>query len=230
MGLFYLVHGSTQNSSGWDLLVLELERRGHEVVRMNLPGNEPDSRGTRYAGLIVRTIPAERSDAVVVAHSASGLFLPLVAAQRRVRRIVFLAAIIPQIGRSFLDQMHENRDMLNPQWVGQDPTKDHQAARNFLFHDCSPEVTSWALTTLRLMLARQAMLEICPLGSWPHVPSTYLCRDDRTVRRIGAVVPRANNSASPPLSCPGGHCPHVSRPAQLADVLSALSQPRPLEL
>lgn len=38
--------------------------------------------------------------------------------------------------------------MLNPEWVGKDPTKDEQIARRFLFHDCSPEVTAWALTTI----------------------------------------------------------------------------------
>lgn len=95
MSLFCLVHGSTHSASGWDLLVPELERRGHDVVRMNLPTNEPEASATRYAEVIGAAIPADRDDAIVVAHSASGLFLPLVPAHRRVNRLVFLAAVIP---------------------------------------------------------------------------------------------------------------------------------------
>ena len=44
------------------------------------------------------------SDVVVVAHSASGMFLPLVAAGRRIGRMVFLAAVIPKLGTSLLEQ------------------------------------------------------------------------------------------------------------------------------
>jgi hypothetical protein len=144
---------------GWDILVPELERRGHEVARMNLPGDTPEASARRYADLIAQSMPVGRDDAIVVAHSASGLFLPLVAEKRRVHRLGFLAAVIPQVGKSFYDQINENKDMRNPDWVGKDPTKEEQVARQFLFHDCSPEVSKWALSTLRFKFARQAMLE-----------------------------------------------------------------------
>ena len=189
VSLFCLVHGSTQDAAGWDLLVSELERLRHEVARMTLPDNTPDASATHYAAVIAQSIPAGRDDAIVVAHSASGLILPLVIAKRRVRRLIFLAAVIPQVGKSFYDQINENKDMLNPDWVGKDPTKEEQVALQFLFHDCSPEVSKWALSTLRLKFARQAMLEVCPLRFWPSVASSYiLCLDDRTVR-AGLVPP-----------------------------------------
>lgn len=162
-------------------------------------------------------------DAIVVAHSASGLFLPLVAEKRRVHRLVFLAAVIPQVGKNFYDQINENKDMLNPDWVGKDPTKAENVAREFLFHDCSPEVTEWALTTLRLMFARQAMLEICPLETWPSVPSSYIvCGGDRTVRPEWCRRAASERLGVDPIELSGGHCPHVSRPRELAEVLSAL--------
>jgi pimeloyl-ACP methyl ester carboxylesterase len=223
VSLFCLVHGSTQDASGWDLLVSELQRLGHEVARMTLPDNTPEAGATHYADVIAQSIPADCDDAIVVAHSASGLFLPLVAEKGPVRRLVFLAAVIPQIGKSFYDQINENKDMLNPDWIGKDPTTDEQLARQFLFHDCSPEVSKWALSTLRLMFAREAMLEVCPLRAWPDVPSSYiLCLEDRTVRPDWcrrAARERLNVQA---IELPGGHCPHVSRPRELAPALSTL--------
>jgi Alpha/beta hydrolase family len=223
MSFFCLVHGSTQNASCWDLLVPELEQRGHEAVRMNLPTDEPEASATRYADVIAEAIPAGRDDAVVVAHSASGLFLPLVPEKRRVRRLVFLTAVIPQIGKSLLDQADNDKGMLNPEWRGKDPTKDDQIARQFLFHDCSPELSAWALSTMSLMFARQAILEVCPLRVWPAVPSSYiLCIDDRTIQPEWSRRVARQRLGVAPIELPGGHCPYVSRPAELAHTLATL--------
>ena len=135
MSLFCLVHGSTQDASGWDLLVPELERRGHETVRMNLPADEPDASASRYADVIAESIPSNREDAIVVAHSASGLFLPLVPERRAVRRLVFLAAAVPQVGVSFQELVMADNSIFNREWLGKDPTRDDELALRFLFHD-----------------------------------------------------------------------------------------------
>ena len=158
-----------------------------------------------------------------MAHSASGLFLPLVAKKRPVRRLVFLAAVIPQIGKTFYDQINENKNMLNPDWIGKDLTTDEQLALQSLFDDCSPEVSKWALTTLHMRFARQAMLEVCPLRVWPAVPSSYiLCLEDRTVRPDWCRRAARERLNVQPIELPGGHCPHVSRPRELAETLVAL--------
>ena len=223
MSLFCLVHGSTQNAACWDLLIPKLERRGHDVVRMNLPTSEPEASATRYAEVVAASIPRDCDDAIVVAHSASGLFLPIVPQRRLVRRLVFLAAVIPQIGKSLLDQVNEDKNMFNPEWLGKDPTKDDELARTFLFHDCPPKLTNWALSTMSLMLARRAILEVCPLSTWPAVPSSYiLCLDDKTIQPEWSRRAARERLGVDSMELPGGHCPYISRPSDLADVLSAL--------
>lgn len=225
VSLFCLVHGSTQNASCWDLLAPELDRHGHEIVRMNLPTDEPASSATRYADVIAAAIPPLRHDAIVVAHSASGLFLPLVPQKRRVRRLVFLAAVIPQIGKSLRDQVDDEKDMFNPDWLGKDPTKDDRLALHFLFHDCSPELRRWALGSMSLMFARQAILELCPLKVWPDVPSSYIvCGEDRTIQPRWSRRAARERLGVAPIEFPGGHCPYISRPAELALVLASLAQ------
>ncbi|HET7208037.1 MAG TPA: alpha/beta hydrolase [Terriglobales bacterium] len=225
MSLLFLVHGSTQDASGWDLLAPELEQLGHHTARTNLPANEPEASATHYADLIAAAIPRDSDDVVVVAHSASGLFLPLVPEQRQVRQLVFLAAVIPEIGKSMLDQVKAEADMLNPEWIGKDPTRDDALAMKFLFHDCSHEVAHWALGTRRLMYAKQAMTEVCPLKSWPQVPSAYVvCAEDRTVRPEWCRRAARTRLGVEPIELPGGHCPHVSRPKDLARVLDALAR------
>jgi len=223
VSLFCLVHGSAQNASCWDLLVRELEGRGHNAVRPQLPTNEPEASATRYAEVIADAIPADQEGAVVVAHSASGLFLPLVPEKRRVRRLVFLVAVIPQIGKSLLEQVKADKDMFNPEWVGKDPTKDEGLAEKFLFHDCSPEMKKWAWSRMSLMFARQAMLEMCPLKAWPEVPSSYiLCTEDRAIQASWARRAAKERLGVEAVELPGGHCPYVSRPRELAEVLCTL--------
>src|SRR5579872_4675778 len=102
MSFFCLVHGSTQGPSGWGLLVPVLEQYGHETVLADLPVDQPNASAAVYADAIAAAIPKDRDDVIVVGHSVSGLFLPLVPERRRVRRLVFLAAFIPKIGMSLI--------------------------------------------------------------------------------------------------------------------------------
>lgn len=211
---------------GWKLLVPELENRGHTVLTVDLPLDEPAASATRHADVVLQTLDLttyRNDDVVVVAHSASGMFLPLVASRRPVGHMVFLAALVPKLGTSILEQFRTDPEMLNPEWVGKNPMEDG-VARQFLFHDCSPELLEWALSTRVLMNAREAMTEMCPLEAWPSVGSSYiLCSEDRTIspawsRRIVRERLRVE-----PIELSGGHCPHISRPSELAN---ALTDPR----
>jgi len=85
MPLFCLVHGSTQDASGWDLLVPELRKRGHEVVCPSLPADRPDAPATLYAMVIAEAVRDSTEPPIVVGHSVSGLFLPIVPSLCRVR-------------------------------------------------------------------------------------------------------------------------------------------------
>lgn len=223
MSLFCLVHGSAQGPSGWDLLVPQLAKLGHETVCADLPTNEPDASATRYAEVIAESLKGSKERAIVVASSASGMFLPLVPDYADVARMVFLAAVVPEPGKSLMERFQADYEMFNPEWVGKDPTRDPDVAKRFLFDDCTPAVVEWAVKNLRLMYARAAMMERCPLQRWPQVASTYiLCRKDRTINPAWWRKEAERLLGEPPFELPGGHCPHVSRPAELAAVLSAL--------
>ena len=74
------------------------------------------------------------------------------------------------------------------------------------------------------MFAHEAVLEICPLETWPSVPSSYIvCAEDRTVRPEWRRRAASERLGVDPIELSGGHCPHVSRPRELAEVLSALA-------
>ncbi|HSU58166.1 MAG TPA: alpha/beta hydrolase [Bryobacteraceae bacterium] len=224
MSVFCLVHGSAQGPTGWKLLVAELQARGHDCICVDLPTDQPDSSATEYARRIGESIVgADRP--TVVAHSASGLFLPLVPDHAQVDRLVYLASVIPLPGESFLSQVQKHPTTYRPDFLRVKPPIDDAVAQHYLFHDCSPDVIPWALSTLRMMYAKQAIIEQCPLEKWPPVPSSYIfCSEDRTINPGWWEAAARERLHTDPIRMESGHAPHVSRPKALAEILDSLTR------
>jgi pimeloyl-ACP methyl ester carboxylesterase len=177
--------------------------------------------GAVHCAEVVQQAFAGLPDLVLVGHSLSGVIMPLVAARCPVRRLVFLHALLPRPGQSVVDQMQTEPDMFNaemftataPFW------EDEAVATRFLLHDCSPGVVRDAFRRLRPepgVLGR----EVTPLEAWPDVLSSYIvCADDRTATPAWARRAARERLGVEPMEIPGGHCPMLSRPGRLADVL-----------
>jgi pimeloyl-ACP methyl ester carboxylesterase len=227
MTTFCLIHGSGQGPEGWKLLVQELERRGHRTLTPALDVGRTDEGLVYHAETIVEALKRsglQSPEVVCVAHSASGMYLPLVAERWPPRRMVFLAAAIPRPGLSVMDQLRADPSMLNPAWLGKNPMEDDVAVE-FVFHDCPPERLDWALSTRIYFYAKRAMEETCPLSAWPAVPASYIvCADDRTITPAWQRRSAREWLGVEPVELPGGHAPHVSRPEVLADALDSISE------
>ena len=121
--------------------------------------------------------------------------------------------------------------MYRPDFVGKDPTAEESLAAHFLFHDAEPEAARWGLTTLRLLNAKQAIVEPCPLTAWPDLPTAYIsCRQDRTIDPDWWEAAAVERLRVEPIRIDAGHFPHVSKPSVLAAVLDDFARtlpPRP---
>jgi pimeloyl-ACP methyl ester carboxylesterase len=112
MSTFVLVHGMSHGGWAWDTLARRLERAGHRVIAMDLPGHgrraHERARATvdRYAAAVADAMTLHGAhDAVVVGHSMGGVVIPKVAERvsARVRHLVFLAAVVLPDGASLLE-------------------------------------------------------------------------------------------------------------------------------
>jgi pimeloyl-ACP methyl ester carboxylesterase len=232
VALFVVVHGSMAGPAAYTRLAKELNRRGQRTLLVELPVDRPELTGTDYARLVAEQLDAGLADdgigdeqVVVVAHSASGLLLPLVPSFRPVAYLVYLAAGVPRPGMTLDEQLEADPDMLNPAWVGVDPFQDHQAARRFLFHDCDQATAGWAIATQTPWYPEGLYSERCPLEGFPPVPSTSIvCADDRVIQPAWSRRVAADRLHAQVIELPGGHCPHVSRPALLAEALIATAR------
>lgn len=231
MTTFVLVHGAWLGGWCWELLAPELERRGHRTIAVDLPGADPHASFEDYAAVVCSAVAAEVDDAVLVGHSLGGHSVARAASRRQFRHVVYLCALVPEPGRSMLDQARDRDGMLNPAHLaglgpadeaGRTSWVDEQVARELLHQDCDEAVAHAAFARMRPQAS--ALYRVpCPLPELPRVPSTYVISTDD--RMIGADWSRraAERLGADVVEIPGGHCPYLARPRDLADVLATVS-------
>jgi pimeloyl-ACP methyl ester carboxylesterase len=228
MTTFALVHGAWHGGWCWERLSPLLQAEGHSVVAVDLPCADAAYGAAGYAAVVLDALAAHGAgeDVVAVGHSLGGATIPLVAAARPLRRLVYLCAAVPQPGRSLVERPEGDAPpaAVRPgQMVQPDGTLiwTAEGARRAFYHDCPPAVAARAAARLRAQ-AMTPLWERCPLDRLPEVPATYvLCRDDRVTPADWSRRHVPDRLGVVPLELPGGHSPFLSRPAVLADLLLA---------
>ena len=225
-----LVHGSYHGAWCWDLLRPELERLGHRVITMDLPISDPAIGAAGYAQAIDEALGPD-SEPVLVGHSMGGLIIPLVAARRPVRRLVFLAAFLPSPGKSANEQRATEAidGRVPPVTAEVGPLGDGvwmvgpNTATELFFDDAPPDVAKWATQRLRPQ-SYGVMNETTPLTAWPDVPSSSIvCRDDRAINPDWVRTVARERLGVEAIELEGSHSPFLTRPRELATVLHSLS-------
>lgn len=231
MTTFALVHGAWHGAWCWELLTPLLQRDGHDVVAMDLPCDDGSASFETYADVVCAALHGCDDDVVLVGHSLGGSTVALVAARRPVRRLVYLCATVPDIGRSIFDQISDG-EMLNPLYVeglsqpdDQDRTTwvDLEIARTLICADCDDSTGQAALNRLRPQARYPSTLPF-PLSEFPTVScASVVCTDDQFVRPDWSRRVARNRLGAELIELPGSHSPFLSRPKALADVLLRLA-------
>jgi pimeloyl-ACP methyl ester carboxylesterase len=232
MTTFALVHGAWHGAWCWEQLTPLLRQAGHDVVTMDLPNEDGTATFDTYADGVWAALDGCGDDVVLVGHSYNGNTIPLAAARRPVRHLVYLCAMVPDIGRSVFDQMSDELEMLNPVayeqglsvpdeqlrqvWV------DRDIARTMFYGDCDEPTIKAALDRLRPQSAYPAILP-SSLTEFPPVQTTYVvCSDDQILRPQWSRWTARERLGADLIELPGDHSPFYSRPSVLADVLLGL--------
>ncbi len=231
MTTFALVHGAWHGGWAFDALSAELEARGHRAVAPDLPCDDPEADASRYAAAVCEALDRAQAgdDVVAVGHSLGGLTIPLVAAARPVRHMLWLCALVPIPGRSMSERWDEP-DLFPPgpaERIGRNAAglsywPDPADAIEAMYADCDPDLAGRAVDRLRPQASAPGR-EVCPLAGWPDVPSTYLvCAEDLMIGPAWSRRAARNLLGVTTLEWPGSHSPMLARPAELADLLASV--------
>lgn len=221
---FVLVHGSTQSPAGWDRLATALDTRGHHVRAIGLSPGRPEWTVADYAREAAAQAGEPVGRRVVVGHSGAGVLLPAIADATQAPAAVWLAAYVPDLadGHSMAEDIAAHRDAIfHADWLGVDPTSDPNLAVRFLFHDCDQPTRQWALGTLRLFSPGPAIYQHTPSPLPPAITRSFILpTGDRTLRPSWMRQAARQRLGTQPVEVNAGHCPHVSQPEVVADLLA----------
>lgn len=233
MTLFALVHGGAGGGWQWDEVARELTARGHTAVAPDIPVDDPAAGAADWAEVVTNAIdaanPGDAGDVIVVGHSQGGLAIPVVAARRPVKRMVFLCAMVPMPGAVFGEWIAGQPGAITLP-VGDNPVDEQgrvqvswPVARACFYQDLPEELGRELWKRLRPNAAR-TFTEQCPLDDWPDVPSSYiLAKDDRAVGPDWSRRVCRERLGVTPVEIEGGHMPFHTRAAEVAQALHAVA-------
>jgi pimeloyl-ACP methyl ester carboxylesterase len=214
MTTFAFIHGAGDVGWYWHLVEAELRARGHDTVAPDLPIEDDTAGLAAYATAVVDAIRDPR-DVVVVAQSFGGYVAPIVADRNKARLIVLVAGMVPSPGES-AEEMFANTG-----WEPE-PLEDSSTQATF-YHDVPRALADEALSRGRRQSDTPGR-EPWPLEAWPVIQTRFvLCRDDRffPARWLRPLV--RDRLGIEPDEIDSGHCPALSRPSDLADLLDRYS-------
>jgi pimeloyl-ACP methyl ester carboxylesterase len=225
-----LVHGAFHGGWCWDKVVPELKAHGLEAEAVELPFTSHADDVAEVANAIDRlTAPVSGASTpmeplVVVGHSFGGAMITAAAGghfgERPASHLVYLTA--------------EMRDPANPSAPGQAPGRaairygpeqvfvDSALATMAFYQRCDPADAAWATSQLRSMPLTSLRVERYPVVAWRAVPSTYIvCTDDQILSPDAQWAMASNAGAT--LEIDSDHSPFLSRPAELAEILTRIA-------
>jgi pimeloyl-ACP methyl ester carboxylesterase len=159
-----LVHGAFGGAWCWSRVVDPLERAGHTVEALDLPGGGDDRTPPEEVTLeacaarVCDALAASSEPALLVGHSMGGVVVTQAASNRpdRVLQLAFVCAFMPADGQSLLDltRLPEGQgDQIEANIVieGDPPvaTLSDAAATKAIYNLCNEESTAWALEKRR---------------------------------------------------------------------------------
>ncbi|MEV6758524.1 alpha/beta hydrolase [Streptomyces sp. NPDC051214] len=226
MSTFVLIHGAGDVGWSWHLVEAELRARGHDVVAPDLPGDDDSLTLDDYADAVVEAV-GDRRDLVVVGHSYGAFTAPLIAARRQVDALILVAGMVPEPGET-PDAWWSN--------TGYAEAVRRQAERDggltgsddphvSFYHDVPRALAEEAMSKERAHPSSAASAQPWPLDAWPRVPTRFVvCTEDRFLppefqRRLA----RERLDVTPD-EIAASHCAALSRPRELADVLTAAAK------
>lgn len=230
MVTFGLVHGAYHGSWCWEKLTPELEHRGHRVLAVDLPSEDPQAGAAEYAAAASAAFDRAGDDLVVVGHSLGGLTIPLIAASRPVRQLIFVAAMLPRPGKTQEEVLSAESDMILPGPKGgayRGPAGEirwrPEAAARWFFADCPADLATWAASRLRGQCWKITS-EVSPLPAWPAVPCSYvLGTRDAVINPVWSRRAAQAVLGVRAMELDAGHSLFLAAPAVLAQVLDELA-------
>jgi len=220
VGTVVLVHAAWADSSSWNKVTEELQRKGVNVVAAQIPLTS----FTNDVSTLRKVLLRQEGPLVLAGHSYGGAVVTAAAAGNpQVKALVYIAAVVPDEGETVGDVFH--RVAPHPSAPKLQPDADGflwlnvEAFRTAVAPDASQAETA-------LMTATQKPISISCLGeamgkpAWKEKPSWFLIAEKD--RMVSPETQRftAARMKSKVVSLPVDHTPLASKPDAVAELIT----------
>jgi pimeloyl-ACP methyl ester carboxylesterase len=237
MSTYVLVHGAWHGAWCWEKVVPLLEKAGHRVEALDLPGHGEDRTPVgevslqSYVDRVCETLDAQSEPVVLVGHSMGGIVITQAAEYRPagIKTLVYLTGFLLRNGETLLDVAQGDAEALVLPNLVMAEDQSHatvrdEAIREVFYGDCSDEDVSRAKS---LLVPQAAAPFATPVNTteenFGRVPRVYIeCLRDRA---ISPSVQRKMYTATPcqkVISMDTSHSPFFSAPEDLVAHLTSL--------
>jgi pimeloyl-ACP methyl ester carboxylesterase len=235
--IYVLVHGAWHGNWTYYKLQYELEKAGHTVVNINLPGHGLDTTApgsvtlADYQNAIVQVLDTLPEPAVLVAHSMGGIAISMAAEARpnKIDKLVYLAAFMPKNGESMLDlALADSLSMIGPSLIFDfehntvDLVRDNISA---IFYDISTAeyvLLSKMLLTPEPLLPLMTKLTLTP-GNYGSVRRFYITTSyDRAITPAFQEKMYTEQPCEKVYTLNTEHSPFFSAPDNLKNILDKI--------
>ena len=235
MSCYVLVHGASHGAWCWNKVVPLLQQYGHTVTAPDLPGHGRDRTPLRdvtlkaYTDRVCDVIDAQSDEVILVGHSMAGMVITQTAEYRpdKIRKLVYLTALMPIDGQSLLDTTEEFRDPSVRVMAddGLSYVYKEDLLEQLFYGDCSDEDIAFAKSNLVPQPSAPVQQPVhLTEGRFGRVKRVYIeCLRDGIIppafqKKMYTAVP-----CEKIISMNTSHSPFLSQPQELAAHLDSLA-------
>ncbi|NHN27775.1 alpha/beta fold hydrolase [Flavobacterium jejuense] len=233
MKTFILIHGSWHNAWNWHQVIPILEKQGHQVLAIDLPGMGRDKTPINEVRLpntvekVCDLIDTIEGKVILVGHSKNGIVISQVAEYRaeKIEKLIYLAAYLIPDGKTQFDYSAQDTNSVLKPYVTRFPElKAHilqpEIYKEGLYADCEDSITEMA----KLLLSHEPIESgVTPLvlteEKFGSIRRFYIeCTEDK------AVTPFIQQKMYTEMPCEKvykmetSHSPFFSKPNELCAI------------
>lgn len=233
MKTFILIHGSWHSSWNWYKVIPILEKQGHKVIAIDLPGMGRDKTPIKEVKLqttvqgICNLIDTIENKVILVGHSKNGIVISQVAEYRpeKIEKLIYLAAYLIPNGKTQSEYSSQDINGVLKPYVTKHPelnahTLQSEIYTEGLYHDCDENITELA----KLLLSHEtAESGITPLQlteeNYGSVARFYIeCTEDKAVTPFIQKKMYTETVCEKVYSMQTSHSPFFSKPQELCTI------------
>lgn len=235
---FILIHGSWHSAWNWHRVTPILEKKGHTVLAIDLPGMGRDKTPIQDVTLemgvakICSLIDSIGGKVILVGHSKNGIMISQAAEYRpdKIEKLIYLAAYLIPNGKTQREySLQDTQGVLKPYVSKHEETNSTTLGadiyREGLYHDCENYITDLA----KVLLSHEPVITgVTPLQlteeNFGRVPRYYIeCTEDRAVTPFIQQKMVQETPCKKVYTLPTSHSPFFSRPAELVEIFQQIA-------